>query len=55
MHSSGQRQDWGQLMPLSPVGGALPEHLSRSNSEDWELLPEKAAFPCDSRPRCALP
>lgn len=41
----GERQDWGQLMPLSPVGGPLQEYLSRSNSEDWELLPEN--------PKCA--
>lgn len=41
--SSEERKGWGQVLQLSGVGSAgyaspPPEHLSRSNSEGWELL-----------------
>ena len=39
MHSSAAQEGWGQLMPLSPVGALPMQHISRSGSEEWELLP----------------
>jgi hypothetical protein len=49
--SSEERQGWGQVMQLSGVGSAgyaspPPEHLSRSNSEGWELLHHDECASC---------
>lgn len=54
--SSEERRGWGQVMQLSGVGSAgyaspPPEHLSRSNSEGWELLHHDE---CDTHACCEL-